>query len=218
MQLTCGPNYDLRQFTLELPKYPSLSPRVEKSYLRNLGLRKNYNIGVLVSGGIDSAVLYYLLLDQHTKQGSKFSITPYTILRKEGSKFYAKGVINHIHNIFNLPNIELNVVGDPEQPELAQVNTGVRDILEHNDFVYLGIIESKPEHSLNWIRPTFTETDRIRYPFLKLQKSHVIDILYKYNLEVLLELTHSCAVDERTPCGHCNGCREREWGISQLGR
>jgi len=171
----------------------------------------------MVSGGVDSAILYYLLLQENFNTGNKFEIIPYTMLRKEGSRYYAKDVINYVHDLHHLPHTDLNIIGDNTLPETQQVESGIMDVLHKTvDYVYLGIIESREEHSVGWHRFPFKETFHRRYPLLNLQKSHVIDLYIKTGMIELLKMTHSCAVHEITPCNNCNGCIERIWGISEM--
>lgn len=216
MNFNLGPLHDRRTISISLPKYPE-SPSAKRVFSNLHGLTFNYKIGVLVSGGLDSAILYYLLLKLNM-ENNYFQITPYTILRKEGSKNYAIKVINHIHNLLNLNSIELNLVGNNTLPEVQQVDSGVKDILQKNDFAFVGIIEARPEHSIGWQRFKFYPTQRIKYPLLNLQKSHIVDLIYQNNLESILSVTHSCAIDELVPCGYCNGCNERSWGFKEMGR
>lgn len=215
MKIVCGPDHDKRTLEFTLPIYPSLDPLIEKIFCKTYEVKRNYSIGVMLSGGIDSALLYCLVLLENNNIGNVFKIYPYTIVRKDGSYDAAKRVNDFIATQFNLSN-DLEIVGDGTLHEMAQVSSGITDVLKTNDFAYCGIIESRPEHSIGWIRPQFRESFRVKYPLLNLQKSHVIDILYKYNLDTLLTLTHSCNFPK--VCGECNGCRERAWGINQLGR
>lgn len=216
MILECGPEHDKRYLNFTLPNYKNfILPGLKKIYNAQYKFNYNNKIGVLVSGGLDSALMYYMVLKENTIE-NKFDIKPYTILRKEGSKHFAIKVINHIHKLLNIAETDLNVVGDNTLPEIRQVESGVNDLLVHNDFVYVGIIESRPEHSENWYRHKFEETERLRYPLLKFQKSHVIDLIYKLNLESVIQYTHSCASDELIPCLKCNGCLEREWGFREI--
>lgn len=216
MKLFCGPEFDIRLFDFNLPEYPNLKGHTETIFNKLNHITKNYKIGILVSGGLDSALLYYLLLKENFDIGSKFSITPYTILRKEGSRHYAIKTINHIHQHFNLPVIELNCVGDNTLPEIQQVESGVDAALKENDFVYVGIIEAREEHSEGWTRYKFKETFRRKYPLLNLQKSHIVDLIYKSGIESVIPYTHSCAINELVPCEKCNGCKERTWGFDQI--
>lgn len=214
----CGPDLDRRILNFSLPDYGTQSPFLEKLFLKQNNIKKDYRIGVLVSGGIDSALLYYLLLLENLNLENKFTITPYTILRKEGSRYYAQPVINFINKKFNLPFTGLNIVGDNTLDEAMQVFSGMREILSHNDFVYVGAIAARPEHLMGWAKWDPIETFREKYPFAKLEKSHIMDLIFQLNLEMLLTLTHSCAVNEKQPCLKCNGCLERQWGLETIGK
>jgi len=214
MLINCGPQTDQRILNFNLPFYNNF--KHENLYKKLTKLQKNYRIGILVSGGLDSALLYYLLLLENQNTESKFNITPYTILRKEGSRYYAIKVINYINSLFNIKPTELNIVGDNSLPEIQQVESGVSDVLKYNDYIYLGIIDSRPEHLVGWNKPNFVETIRRKYPLIGLQKCHIIDLIYKFNLSKLFEITHSCIQNEITPCKLCNGCMERNWGFTML--
>jgi len=219
MIVECGPSHDRRSLSLVLPSIPKFDSELTRNLYRKLNKMVSGNeIGILISGGLDSAILYFLLIKENIETGEKFNITPFTMIRKEGSRYYAKGVINWINDYYGLPKVELNIVGDNTLAEIQQVESAVKEVLHRKiDFMYLGIIESRPEHSINWTRYTFKETFNRKYPFLNLQKSHVIDLYIKFNLFELLKITHSCAINEQIKCGYCNGCNEREWGFSQLG-
>lgn len=215
MLIDCGPIYDRRQMRLTLPSIPDIeNPLLKNLYQRVNKLVEGNEIGILVSGGIDSAILYFLLIEENISTGNHFNIIPYTMMRKEGSRYYAKDVINWIHRYYNINEIELNIVGDNTLPELQQVESAIKEILHIVvDFVYLGIIESRPEHSVNWTRPYFKETFHRKYPLLNLQKSHVINLYLQRNIQELLDITYSCAINEQHACGYCNGCNERTWGL-----
>lgn len=219
LELPCGPDHDRRLFKLSFPApIPKIGTHLTKLYLKNKNLIEHKRIGILVSGGIDSAILYYLLTKLNVENNNQFIITPYTILRKEGSKTYALPIINYVQNKFNLPITSLNVVGDNTLPEIQQVESGVKDMFKNGEeYAYLGIIDSREEHSVNWLRWKPVETFNRRYPLLNLQKSHVIDLYKQYNLLDFLELTYSCALNEINACGNCNGCNERKWGLQQVG-
>lgn len=218
MIIEIGPDIDRRVLNFSLPNYGNHPPIIEKLFLNINQIKKNYRIGVLVSGGIDSALLYYLLLILNQNLEKKFTITPYTILRKEGSRYHALPVINFINHKFNIPTTSLNIVGDNELPEKLQVLSGEEEILESNDFVYKGIIEARPEHLVGWTDYRPKDSFRSRNPLINLQKSHIMDLVFQLNLENLLRLTYSCAINEIDPCLKCNGCRERQWGLDAIGK
>jgi hypothetical protein len=216
IKLLCGPQHDVREFNFSLPSYDLNLPAANLYYRLNK-IKQNYRIGVLVSGGLDSALLYYVLQKSNQMINSKFTITPYTVKRVDGSYKYALNTINYINDIFGIPNTDLNLVGDISLEERLQVDSGVKDVLKDNDFVYVGIIDARPEHLIGWFQFEFKETLRLKYPLMHLQKSHIIDIIIQNKLYELFPLTHTCNIDIPKPCGSCNGCRERFWGFSELG-
>lgn len=199
MNITCGPTFDKRSVDIVLPPTPS-------------------KIGVLVSGGIDSAILYYLVHMQNKFMNNRHTILPLTILRKEGSKYFAQGVVDKIHKLHNLPLIDTIIIGDNTLPEEEQVKSGVTQA--HTTgfmIVYCGVIEQLPQHMVNWHPIPSRETRRFKTPFQVLNKSHIVDLCIKFNLTDLFAITHSCSTLEDQRCNQCNGCNERTWGFEQLG-
>ena len=206
MIIECGPDNDRRILNLVLPKYHKIQPW-------------NKNLGVLVSGGIDSALLYYLLLKQNQEQGNTHNIKAYTILRKEGSRQYALPVINYINSLFDLPEQELTIVGDNTLDEPIQVSSGMAEIFQKklSHVVYVGVIDTLDIHLIGWHRVIVRDTEHFKYPLMNLNKSHIIDLVYQLGQQHLFKLTHSC-IYETGRCNICNGCNERQWGFNQLGR
>jgi len=175
-------------------------------------------VGVLVSGGMDSALLYYLLVKLNVEQGFTHKITPYTILRKDGSCQFAQSIIDYVHNQFKLPQVLTEIVGDTTLSETQQVESGCRDVLEKSNILYLGLIEELAIHTIGWRDPVkWIEEETRKYPFKNLNKSHIVDLIYHFNQETLFELTRTCNISGPR-CGSCNGCNERQWGFDQLGK
>jgi len=201
MYIECGPNQDRRVLTINLPG--TNQPRV----------------GVFVSGGIDSALLYYLLMKLNAESNTH-KIIPFTLLRKEGSKHYAKPIINYINQLFGKPEQELTVVGNVQLAEDQQVKSGVQSVLHNGnlaDIAYVGVIQTLDIHMVGW-QPILTkEGPKFKTPFMNLNKSHIIDLVLQFKQEYLFEISHSCIYDIGR-CGNCNGCNERSWGFSQLNK
>lgn len=175
-------------------------------------------VGVLVSGGMDSALLYYLLVRLNVEQGFTHKITPYTILRKDGSPQYAQDIIDYVHDLFKITHIATQIVGDPTLPEQMQVESGAIDILSstNSNVIYLGLIEELAAFTIGWRDPIkWKETDTRFYPLKDLNKSHIVDLIIQFKQERLFELTHSCNMPGK--CYNCNGCNERSWGFKQIG-
>ena len=201
MNIQCGPTDDLRTVSITLPDTKS-------------------RIGVFVSGGIDSAILYYLLLLKNKEIGNLHEVLPLTIIRKEGSKYFSNLVVGHVNQEFQIPYNSPIIVGNNTLPEEEQVKSGVNQALNAGfDIVYAGVIEQLPQHMINWQPIPSKETLRFKTPFQLINKSHIIDLVLKYKQETLFYITHSCAGEQSQigRCKGCNGCNERAWGFSQLG-
>ena len=199
MKFTCGPAHDQRTLELLLPEHKK--------------------IVVCVSGGIDSTLLYYLLLKERQDTNSSHEIVPVVVHRKEGSKVYARPVIKKINQIFKITNpvYRLGVTTLPEAQQVASAVEQAYKILKA-DVVYVGVITNREEHTVGFDPVVIPTIERFYTPFLHLEKSHVVDIYYQLGIQSLLEYTHSCDQSETEQCGTCNGCRERAWGFAQIGQ
>lgn len=198
MVITCGPNDDKRQIKLVLPTDPT-------------------QIGVMVSGGIDSALLLYMLYAENIVNGNKHDIRVYTVARKEGAKYFACPVVEQIQRSLGIPLQKPFMVGDTSVYEPMQVTTGMVQAVRHGcNEVYLGVIEQQPEHLLGWKKIQVTPDRIFKYPLMHVTKSHIIDAIRFLKQQSLFHITHSCD-SETGRCGRCNGCRERAWGFSMIG-
>lgn len=196
ISLACGPADDVRTFNLKLP------------FLQR-------RIGVLVSGGLDSALLYYCL---RLIENKNYTVTPYTITRNDGSNTHAQQVIDCVNNILNKKTQTTTIVPISEQNSELQVSAGMRVLFNtnHNIF-YIGLIETLSEHAIGVPKPwTPVDSLRVNFPFKNLNKSHIVDLIYKFDITELLNITHSC-VYPTGRCNVCNRCNERHWAFTKLG-
>lgn len=199
MQIECGNSLDRRLLNLNLPTTPSL-------------------LGVLVSGGIDSAILYYLMLEENRRLGNLHVIKPLTIQRKEGSRYFANLVVAHVQSSFGQKYKAPIIVGNNALPEDQQVRSGVNQAYRMGYAqVYVGVIDQIPEHTIGWEKIGYDENEFYRIPLVNLQKFHIIDLVNQFGQQGLFYITHACDQLEMTRCNTCNGCRERNWGFNQLG-
>jgi hypothetical protein len=198
MIIECGPAHDRRTLSFTLP---------------------NANkIGVFVSGGIDSALLYYLLLLEKQKTNSDCDITPLVIFRKEGSKRFAPPIIEKINRMIGIDK-NFKRLGNTTLPEPEQVISAVKQAfrLLKMEIVFVGVISNRLEHQIGFDPIPVTDDELVQTPFKHLEKSHIIDLYNQLGITSLLDMTFSCDQSDQTACGSCNGCRERTWGFEQLG-
>ena len=199
MIIECGPSHDIRKLEINLPP----------NYKR---------IGVMVSGGIDSTILYYLILS--LTRNTDYYVRPFCVQRKEGSIFHAKPAVEEVGRLFNRNNDFPTFVGDNTLPELEQVESGISDAYNYAkiEVMYVGVISNRDEHLIGYDKTIVTETENLKFPFQHLEKSHVVDLYYRLGLEYLLAYTHSCDHNQHEHCWNCNGCNERIWAFSQLNK
>lgn len=172
-------------------------------------------IGVLVSGGLDSALLYYLL---RSMVNVNYTVTPFTITRNDGSNIHAQLVIDYVNSALNKEKQTTTLLYINEPDSNMQVVAGMKEILKQNvNITYIGLIETLNIHCINVPRPYVpTDSDNFVYPFKNLNKSHIVDLVGKLQQQELFNITHSC-VSEKNRCGLCNRCNERSWAFTQLG-
>lgn len=175
-------------------------------------------VGVFISGGIDSAVLYYLVHKENRRLGNLHQVVPLVVKRKEGSRYFAPLVIAYVNSLFGLDYNEPIYVGNPNLPEGDQVKSGVREALRLQFYqVYIGVIDQLPEHTIGWTQSFGHEDYFYKIPFVNLKKDQILKLAIDNNIEPLFHITHGCVNKEIGRCGDCNGCNERRWGFSQLG-
>jgi hypothetical protein len=176
-------------------------------------------IAIFISGGLDSAILYYLLLKANAEQGNLHQIIPFTVNRTEGSRYFARPVIAHVHSQFNIPYKEPHEVGDPSLPGHLQVMSGVNSVIHMGGFhsIYGGVIAQLPEHIIGYDPAPTGNPEIIKLPFKDITKGYIVDLVIRHKQEALFYLTHSCSILEIGKCNTCNGCNERNWGFAQRG-
>ena len=176
-------------------------------------------IGVLVSGGLDSALLYYLI-KKLTLTDDRYSVIPYTIIRNDGSSRYAQPVIDYVHEILGIEQQYATKLDIAETDSELQVAAGMRELRSTDrNLIYIGIIQTLEEHALHGVPKPYvpTNSELFNYPLKDLTKAHIVQLIIQLGLEKLFTLTHSCVYDIDTPCGVCNRCNERAWAFTQLG-
>jgi len=199
MKFNCSANGIERTVSIDLPSTPT-------------------KIAMFISGGMDSAILYYLLLKANSQMGNIHTVIPFTVDRTEGSRYFSRPVIAHVHSQFNIPYKEPHVVGDPSLPGHLQVMSGATSVMHMGfDSIYGGVIAQLPEHIIGYDPAPTGDSKIIKLPFKDLTKGYIIDLIVRNQQEALFYLTHSCSILEIGKCNSCNGCNERNWGFAQCG-
>lgn len=161
--------------------------------------------GIFISGGLDSALLYYLLLKENK------NVTPLLVVKNQNQQKYAIDVITYVqelHKVAISPRLLKNT--DIKLAAQEAIDLGFTPL-------YFGVIKELDEFLVDWESNNFVENKWIKGPLKDFDKSEIVKMIIENKIEHLFSITHSCAKQSQGRCGVCNRCRERAWAFSQLG-
>ena len=183
------------------------------------------NIGVYLSGGVDSVALLLLILTelQLNTRLYKIPVTCFTIAKRDFSVDITPKIIELCEKKFNTSIVHINNVQKSINQENIEFKTFLNLYTEYKKTLFFLGINRMPENEIvkfkNKLKVDYgRRKDRFVYysPFLFLHKPQIIDIFYKLGHEDLLPYTYSCTMQPKIPCGNCYGCEERAWGFRFL--
>jgi len=201
-------------------------------------------IGVVVSGGLDSTVLWHYMYGICKERNQK--IIPFTVPKNDGALTYASRMLEWSAKRYGdktLHPIVINSKGvdwskkDYQGEEVArQLIDGIKEIMDLGlaGYVYTGVNEYPPNHETlcsyhtpgprNLSRDSDVNyrgrpvSDIVRQPFADYTKADIIKFANDLGiLDEVAELSHSCVELIRGRCGECFWCKEREWGFAEAG-
>lgn len=184
-------------------------------------------IGILVSGGIDSSLLLYLLCKEIADNNLPMSI--YAFSMKVPNRFQK----NITQNIINYISEKTHVtVTYNSQMRKYLIRNGVKTILDvySLDYVFTGCNkvvydEFTPTRIIRDDTPPVRgeplNSSHLR-PFINLDKREIIGLYVQENITDLLPLTISCGIAETHPpeiqeCLECYFCMEKRWALDFYG-
>lgn len=171
----------------------------------------------MLSGGIDSAILLYLIVSQQPN----VNIQPFTIDKVDGAALYVNKIIDHFNQKFQLAIPYSIYVGDPTAHHRLQSKTAVIDIFNRNSIDYLFNAINKNPPELGHLpgapqRDTKSDNPKILLPFVNLLKTDILKIMLNQGQDDLIHITHSCTEQPIGKCDKCWQCTERAWAFAQL--
>jgi len=179
----------------------------------------------MLSGGLDSAVLMYLIL----KENKNSNIQSFSIPKYDGSHLFVRGILDYFEEQFNIVIPDTIIVGDPNAHHAQQSTRAMVEIFKDYteiDFIYFATNQN-PTHGFDYTqyatgsypnRVTESPHPKILMPFIEMYKDEILKIVFDNSQEKLLSLTHSCTEQKTGRCGQCFQCNERAWAFRQLDR
>lgn len=161
------------------------------------------NIGLYLSGGVESSLLLYFLAQLD------INIRCYTIIQPNVC-------MERIHTIINWINDKINsnisFVEEIHDKDPTSDRTFVRWI---RLYLSTGEVEEFVVGSNKFMphlpERKFFEHPKVLIPFKHMYKNEVVRLYKTENIWELFELTHSCYTRKYGHCGTCLNCIEREW-------
>ena len=205
------------------------------------GLSDEKTIGVVVSGGFDSSLLWYIV-NEFTGPDQK--VIPFTVPKVDGALTYATRMLewySKLKNTKRLHPIVINQEGvdwnrnDYQGDEVAQqLLNGIKEIVDNNmaDVVFTGVNDYPPHYKTLCSyhtpapRKKVSESDYvhngvpikeiIKQPFADYTKDFLVRLAWELGvLDGVAELSHSCVEQIRGRCGECFWCKERQWAFQE---
>jgi hypothetical protein len=192
-----------------------------------LNLDLTVNNSIMLSGGLDSAILLYLLLDEYQKNSINPRLQIFTIPKKDGSYLYVDAIVEYFNQEFKIHMPDKIFVGNPEAHHRQQSTTAVLEILSKYpdiDYIYFATNQN-PDRMFDYSnlkpgeypdRVQKSDHQKVKMPFIDMRKDQILKILFDNDQQVLIDLTHSCTEWTQGRCKICFQCRERQWAFDQL--
>lgn len=180
-------------------------------------------IGVMLSGGADSAILLYLLALERKMAGGDQELIPFTVARSDGAWDYVKPIVDKINQMLGTVIPAPIQVGDPSLHHSKQGRSGELEArTRYNiDHFYYGSQQHPPMELIVLPgeypgRPDKIELPGTTIPFALVDKRHTLGLYEVFQAWSLIELTHSCTAQTEGRCSACYNCKEREWALAEL--
>lgn len=173
-------------------------------------------INILMSGGVDSTLLAYLVAMQSDKPIILHTLGP-------SKHVYQKVLIPILTYLQNRFGDRFQLVNIRRQQLL------IREAANYILSVYPGVILTGCNKVVTHFTPTVyikgdtppvrgeVASDHHKRPFINLDKVEIIRIYQEQNILDLLSLTKSCGLPKLQRCGGCYFCMERAWATAVLG-
>lgn len=187
-------------------------------------LRQHRNVGMFISSGFDSALLFWVVNEVNNKyfkkEKNRSRLTVYTVPKYDGSYDHSPNVVNWVNS-----DIPIKPVGDKDVAHNKQVGSGIRQVMDEGVESQVYIAHTVVHEWMNFpgglkvVRQDNKYPDFIFLPYmdLKMDKADTIkmanDILSEEQFDTLCKITHSCTQTTGKRCGKCWHCQERAWGF-----
>lgn len=185
-----------------------------------IDIRPNTKYGIMLSGGLDSAVLMYLILKEFVLQGHAPNLQPFTIAKSDGASLYVGNIVQYMRQAFTIDLPDPIIVGNPTVHHSKQGISAVIEIRAKHRYIdklFFGSNQIPPDELPGTAPKRLVDnTGFIIMPFWNFYKTEIINLALQNNIQELFNITHSCTEQQIGRCNQCWQCNERAWAFKEL--
>jgi len=185
--------------------------RITSDLLNPSTIKPTDRLGMMLSGGMDSALLLYLL-----SLNTQNEIVCFTIPKTDGAANYVNPIIAWVNGKLGRNIQGSKLIGNPKLYHSAIINEAIKSIENEYDFLYFAgnsypseILPGGPNR-IKRVNPKHIQ------PFFDCYKTDIVRSYIEFGILDLILLTHTCTEWEFGRCNNCWQCRERAWAFNQL--
>ncbi|MBA67102.1 MAG: hypothetical protein CL756_04400 [Chloroflexi bacterium] len=190
---------------------------------------RDKKIAVLVSGGWDSAVLWYLV--KRTCMDRNQECNAFTVPKLDGAEHYANRVLEWSSERLGHALMKTTVVGDISSDNPSDyVTSGGYEIWNEGLGEHIfSAVNAYPPNQRSMMadgyplpNDRFVKTEEhyaLTQPFFELTKDKIVQLAFDIGIaHEIAPITHSCTELDRGRCNNCWWCKEREWAFKVIGQ
>ena len=190
---------------------------------------RDKKIAVLVSGGWDSAVLWYLV--KRTCMDRNQECNAFTVPKLDGAEHYANRVLEWSSERLGHALMKTTIVGDISSDNPSDyVTSGGYEIWNEGLGEHIfSAVNAYPPNQRSMMadgyplpNDRFVKTEEhhaLTQPFAELTKDKIVQLAFDIGTaHEIAPITHSCTELDRGRCNNCWWCKEREWAFKVIGQ
>ena len=190
---------------------------------------RDKKIAVLVSGGWDSAVLWYLV--KRTCMDRNQECNAFTVPKLDGAEHYANRVLEWSSESLGHALMKTTIVGDISSDNPSDyVTSGGYEIWNEGlgEHIFSAVNAYPPDQRSMMAdgyplpNDRFVKTEEhhaLTQPFAELTKDKIVQLAFDIGIaHEIAPITHSCTELDRGRCNNCWWCKEREWAFKVIGQ
>ena len=190
---------------------------------QDIEIESNKDIGLLLSGGLDSSVVLHLL--NQANKNSHYYI--FTMNKEDDSVDHVTELLRYHKfnsNTYERITIDLSEYGTTEESKGAWAFIKEK-YWDKIDVLYNGNTGPPPREAGNFpeyfyrsrSKEALKKYKKFKMPFIEFDKRHTVWMANYFALQNIITYSHTCTAWAQGSCGECWQCLERQWGFKSHG-